>query len=509
MRSKSNSMKNLTQIVGMLGMLFGMACSGGQSVLQYPPTTDTQKISPEIITESAQLTKTQAKLQEAIEKSSPPPRDVKPLMPAYDPLEDQLISFSMLNENIQVIFYALSQATNMNFILDPQITTQNKQLTLNFDNVSAARVLKEITNTFDLYYEIDENVIRVQPYQERVFKLNFMDTNLKTSFEVGGDVLGAGSTETIKGLSGSFVLSGSGSKKGNSYDVVEDIVNRVKSKTGIYALNRLAGSLYIKDKPTVLRTLARQLDHFRVTLSRQIVIEAQIIEVILSDEYDYGIDWGALRDLEESARELTSVSWSLGTGLVMSGKFNKYSIAGTINALKQFGDLKVVSNPTIRSKHGKPSIISVGTSISYKKSVETTTIGSGVTTDRTTNIEVSTVFDGLILGVIPFIEENGNITLLVNPINSDVDEDSLEPVPTGGGGSISLPIVRIKEISTTISLNSGDIVILGGLIDKRKVTKNTGVPILSAIPVLGYLFRDEHYTDSNRELVIVLSVRQI
>jgi type II secretory pathway component GspD/PulD (secretin) len=179
-------MKNLTQIVGMLGMLFGMACSGGQSVLQYPPTTDTQKISPEIITESAQLTKTQAKLQEAIEKSSPPPRDVKPLMPAYDPLEDQLISFSMLNENIQVIFYALSQATNMNFILDPQITTQNKQLTLNFDNVSAARVLKEITNTFDLYYEIDENVIRVQPYQERVFKLNFMDTNLKTSFEVGG-----------------------------------------------------------------------------------------------------------------------------------------------------------------------------------------------------------------------------------------------------------------------------------------------------------------------------------
>jgi type II secretory pathway component GspD/PulD (secretin) len=279
-------MKNLTQIACIFGMLFGMACSAGQSVTQYPPKTDPQKISPEIIAESAQLTHTQAKLQEAIEKSTPPPRDVKPLMPAYDPLEDQLISFSMLNENIQVIFYALSQATNMNFILDPQITTQDKQLTLNFDNVSAARVLKEITNTFDLYYEIQENVIRVQPFQERVFKLNFLDTNLKTSFEVGGDVLGAGSTETIKGLSGSFVLSGSGSQKGNSYDVVEDMVNRVKSKTGIYALNRLAGSLYIKDKPAVLRTLARQLELFRLTLSRQIVIEAQIIEVILSDEYD-------------------------------------------------------------------------------------------------------------------------------------------------------------------------------------------------------------------------------
>jgi general secretion pathway protein D len=502
-------MKNLTHIAGMLCTLFWMACSGGQSVLQYPQKPDAQKINPGIIMESAQLTDTQAKLHEGIARSNPPTIDVQPLIPAYDPLEDQLISFSMLNENIQVIFYALSQATNMNFILDPQITTQDKQLTLNFNNVSASRVLKEITNTFDLYYEIKENVIRVQPFQERIYKLNFLDTNLNTSFEVGGDVLGAGATESIKGLSGSFVLSGTGSKTSNSYDVVEDMVNRVKSKTGIYALNRLAGSLYIKDKPGVVRTLTRQLEHFKVTLSRQIIIEAQIIEVILSDEYDYGIDWSALRNLEESASALTGVTWSLGTGLVMSANVGDYSIAGTINALKQFGDLKVVSNPTIRSKHGKPSIISVGTSISYKKSIETTTIGSGVTTDRTTNIEVSTVFDGLILGVIPFIEEDGNITLLVNPINSDVDEDSLEPQPTGGGGSISLPIVRIKEISTTIALNSGDIVILGGLIDKRKATRNQGLPILSAIPILGYLFRDEHFTDANRELVIILSVRRV
>ena len=136
-------MKNLTQIVGILCILFWMACSGGQSVLQYPQKPDFQKINPEIITESAQLTDTQTKLQEAIERATPPPIDVKPLMPSYDPLEDQLISFSMLNENIQVIFYALSRATGVNFILAPQITTQDKQLTLNFENVPASRVLKE------------------------------------------------------------------------------------------------------------------------------------------------------------------------------------------------------------------------------------------------------------------------------------------------------------------------------------------------------------------------------
>jgi hypothetical protein len=102
-------MKNLTHIAGMLCTLFWMACSGGQSVLQYPQKPDAQKINPGIIMESAQLTDTQAKLHEGIARSTPPPIDVQPLIPAYDPLEDQLISFSMLNENIQVIFYALSR----------------------------------------------------------------------------------------------------------------------------------------------------------------------------------------------------------------------------------------------------------------------------------------------------------------------------------------------------------------------------------------------------------------
>ena len=69
-----NSMKNLTQIVAIVCMLLGMACSGGQIVQPYPPKTDSQKISPQIITESARLTHTHAKLQEGIERTAPPPR---------------------------------------------------------------------------------------------------------------------------------------------------------------------------------------------------------------------------------------------------------------------------------------------------------------------------------------------------------------------------------------------------------------------------------------------------
>jgi MSHA type pilus biogenesis protein MshL len=271
----------------------------------------------------------------------------------------------------------------------------------------------------------------------------------------------------------------------------------------------MAGSLYVKDSPQVIHSVARLIQHFKETLGRQIQIEARIIEVALGDEYQYGINWEALRSLSDGATLLNSASWSIGNGLLLTGQSGEWSLGTVVNALNTFGDTKVVSNPSIRSKHGKPAMISVGTSFTYKKSVETTTTSSTTETDTTTEVEVSTVFDGLILGVVPFIEDNGQISLMINPIKSDVDRESLEPETVGDGQSISLPEVRIKEISTTIDLNNGDVVILGGLIDKQTVTADSGVPFLSAIPVLGYLFKNELRREEIRELVIILSVNLV
>ena len=134
-------------------------------------------------------------------------------------------------------------------------------------------------------------------------------------------------------------------------------------------------------------------------------------------------------------------------------------------------------------------------------------------TDREiTDVEVSTVFDGLILGVIPFIGQNQKISLLINPINSSVDRNSLIPRSLGGstsGSEISLPEVRIKEISTTIDLEDGDVVVLGGLIDDIQSKEDQGVPILSSIPIIGYLFKNEIKNVESRELVIIISVKLV
>ena len=137
--------------------------------------------------------------------------------------------------------------------------------------------------------------------------------------------------------------------------------------------------------------------------------------------------------------------------------------------------------------------------------VSETTTGTESRTDS--NVETSNVFDGLILGVIPFIEENGKISLLINPIKSDVDRSSLQLENIGQSGSqITLPQVSIKELNTTISLNDGDVIMIGGLIDKRNSTEYKELPYFSSIPFIGNLFFNKINSEETRELVIILSV---
>lgn len=495
-------------IVGIMAVALA-GCSWGPSSVRDPQKHYPEKIPGQIAAESRDLDQIHEQLRSSLEAVKPPPVVVEPVVPSYDPFDGQTVSFSVVDEPLQTVLYSLSQAVGVNIIIDPQVADESRKLTLNFENAPAAVVLNEILSAYDLHYEVAGNVVKVTPFAEKIFNLDFLDSNVDAKFEVGGDVLGASESESSSGLSGSFTLSGNNTPKSNAYTVLETMIRPVLSPEGKFSMNRLAGSLYIKDRPKAVRSAAQLIRHFQAMLRRQIVIEARIIEVSLSDQYNYGIDWEVLKDQEGADTELTGIGWSLGEGLVLSGTSGDYSIGAAVNALNVFGDTKVVSNPIIRSKHGQPAIISVGTSYTYKKSVETTRTTSSGSENISTEVEVSTVFDGLILGVIPFIDSRGRVTLMINPIKSDVDQSSLEEESVGEDLSIALPRVSVKEISSTIALNSGDIVVLGGLIDKDKITDNSGVPFLSGIPLLGYLFKDEDVRDDIRELVILLKVKVV
>jgi len=306
-------------------------------------------------------------------------------------------------------------------------------------------------------------------------------------------------------------MQGTSAEQSNPYTILLEMLKTIKSENGTLSINQLSGSLYIKDKPSIVKTAGKIIHQFKEMLSRQVLIEARIIEVTLSSGFEYGIDWSLLEaDIDVDSIQLSQAAWDLTTGLVLQGYNSSFTFNSVISALKTFGDVKIVSNPTLRVKHGKSALISVGDSIAYKKSVTVTTETTDAGTTESTEVEVSTVFDGLLLGVIPFIEEYGKINLLINPVKSDVDTQSIEkPENVGGGVTISLPKIGIKEISTTISINDGDTIVLGGLISKENVKKDKDVPGISRIPVLGYFFKNNYIAEERKELVIILNVTVI
>ncbi len=448
--------------------------------------------------------------------------DLSPEAPVFNPLDKIIIRSLAVDEgNISMLLKALAVETNTNLLLHPDISNSDEKITVNFSNIRAGLVFKEIMAMTDLHGEVQGNLMRINPLQEQIFTLDFIETNTEASFDMGGDVLGgnvgsSGSGGESGGLTGQFTIKGKGASEGNPYDSLVKVVDKMKSASGHYALNRISGSLYIKDKPSVVKNIGYMLDNLKKMMSQQILIEARILEIQLDDGYQYGIDWALLKNNVvsslggsvsvaadgvlnlDSGFNLPTDTSQPGFGLV----FSDGDWLGAVNMLNNFGEIKVVSNPHIRARHAQPSMISVGRSNTYISKTETSTDSEADT--QTATIETDQVFDGLLLGVIPFISDD-SVSLSIHPIKSDVDDDSLNLISVQNS-SVSLPKVDLKEMSTTIKLKDGDTVILGGLIDRRKESVSSGVPVLSNLPILGWFFKNEKYQEIVREFVIVMKV---
>ncbi|MBF0270802.1 MAG: pilus (MSHA type) biogenesis protein MshL [Magnetococcales bacterium] len=494
-----------------------------------------------------------------------PPVMPAPVLPKYDRLSDIMVSLEMDKVDARQALRALAKQANLNLLLDPAVLEEAPLITVSFQKVSAATVLREVLRLADLHGVIEDNLLRVEPFQEVVIPLNFLETNVTSTFESGGDVLGAAALTGIgggatggggapaagTGLKGGFAMTG-GAKSTNPYEPIEKTLqNLVGEKKGTYQINRQTGTLYIRSKPSAVKSVTDLVQRYKEILGRQILIEARLMEVQLSDQYQAGINWALLRSNLALTSGITQTISTLGVGqgvvvadgtIVGNDPFNasanrhvavgipSTSTSGTTSALglqgakpaglgltlggshglafidllKQFGDVRTLSNPTIRARHGQPAMISVGQSSNYvqqTKVTAATVAGAAPTTEVTT----ATLFDGVMMGVVPFISTDGKITLSIHPIQSSLVSGSLD-AKKFGASEVSLPQVNLKEISTLLELQDRDTVLLGGLIDKTATKYRTGAPVLSELPLLGRLFTHDQENETTRELVIMLRV---
>ena len=290
--------------------------------------------------------------------------------------------------------------------------------------------------------------------------------------------------------------------------------NRHTSISGEYfVIDKSIGLITVTAKPVNMSRVDEYINRLKKELFRQIGIEAKIIEVILSDNSKVGLDWS---DVLKNFRGTVSTSFASDNLPHFTLAVPNFSVL--LNALNEQGDTHVLANPKLTVLNGQPAIISVGQDIAYVKKVSKTTTVSGTGTQDTFTAEPDNVVSGIALGVMASIVDDKKMILHLTPITTDIqnlvpDTNGIASIPMTpvGDGSISLglPQVRIREMSTMVQIEDGEMLVIGGLIDSNDAKNGAFAPGFGSLPVVKYLFGVETKTVLKRELVILLTPKII
>ena len=256
----------------------------------------------------------------------------------------------------------------------------------------------------------------------------------------------------------------------------------------------------------------KYIDSLMSGTRRQVMIEATVVEVTLNDENQSGINWGALTSgfsLTQNYTSSSDLSQRGGTTTMISdGRVaNDWSVNSTLNLLQRFGSSQVLSSPKIVGINNQPTLLKVVRNLVYfTTSVTPGTTSNGVTTPSVFSTTPNTVPVGLVMSVLPSIDKQDQITLVVRPTISNLVGYVEDPNPEFKRANVvsKVPEIQEREIESVLKLNDGQVAILGGLIQDEAVGEDTGVPGLVTEPVLGYLFGQKNRQKRKTELVIFL-----
>ncbi|WNC72896.1 pilus (MSHA type) biogenesis protein MshL [Thalassotalea psychrophila] len=270
-----------------------------------------------------------------------------------------------------------------------------------------------------------------------------------------------------------------------------------------------AGLITVKALPNEIKALESFIEQSQQHLRRQVIIEAKILEVTLNDDYQQGISWAAIGDVDSGNVGFTSTGNIAGNGIssVIGGggslALSGTDFSGLITLLSTQGKVQVLSSPRVTATNNQKAVIKVGEDEYFVTEVSSTTITGNATT-VTPEIELTPFFSGIALDVTPQINESGEVILHVHP-SVTVTTEQLKSL-TFNQEDISLPLAksRVRESDTIVKAKSGEVIVLGGLIESSKSEIESKTPYLGDIPFLGELFTNRSESIVKKELVILL-----
>lgn len=277
-------------------------------------------------------------------------------------------------------------------------------------------------------------------------------------------------------------------------------------------INPETGTITIRASSKAQAKVAEFLASIQASAQRQVLIEATIVEVVLSDQYQAGVDWSQIAN---------GAGWSFGQSLLganlsaaplslISYKSNNFN--ATVKMLEQFGKTRVLSSPKITALNNQPAVMKVVEELVYftMNVTQSTSDSNGIITPPTYESVLHTVPVGLVMQVTPQISASGMISMSIRPTITNVSGYVEDPAvaiiaaQTNSNLKSVVPELQVREFDSTLKIASGQVAVLGGLIQDKQSNQRQGVPGLSRIPWLGDAFSYRDDKVKKIELVVFL-----
>jgi MSHA biogenesis protein MshL len=533
---------NSTLLISLVICLHG--CETG------PPRQDVVNKMETVIDESVTANREQQGLPDDVSRALIPTINLDALrVPQIE--DEQHFDISVNNVLAEQFFLSLVDGTQYNMVIHPEV---KGLITLNLRNVTIPDVMEAARDVYGFEFISTPYGFQVLPgrLRARIYQINYLNVERSGSSQtqVSSGSLTESNPSSASSGDGTIAAPRSSATAVGArintrqplttfwaelQDSVQAIVGQAEGRSVV--VNPQSGVVVVRALPNELREVEAYLQATQLVVQRQVILEAKILEVQLNEGFQAGINWGAL--LSPGNNTITAAN--VGGGSVLVNESGLSGIAGQtgnldpgnlspisgalseafggvftlafdlgdftafIELLKTQGNVQVLSSPRVATMNNQKAIIKVGTDEFFVTDVTNTVSTTGLGgTNVFPSIGLTPFFSGIALDVTPQISEGGDVTLHVHPSISEVVDQ--QKTVTIGNTTQQLPLAlsTVRESDSIVRARSGQVVVIGGLMQDLTDDRDASAPVLGDIPVLGNLFKHKKQRSVKSELVILL-----